>query len=280
MAGETRRFYARYYLLTVIAPAYISAAVFYGAAWLLMYLANPAGLSSTHFAFAAFCAVIILLYRLPGLLARLGFLLSGVTRATVATDTDGAAKLAGILPVKAVDNRPAPELTPHVVQLGPVPYLAVGGGPDDRLWISTHLLKQASAAQLHCLVAHEAGHIATAEPDRREWLLHASWLIALPLAVVLDPWPLLLAAAALLHTLAWLRLRLLQTLRTEAAADAWASAVIGRRKYAATLLEYHRWIAGNREPTGLFHRLDRIGYSAASIEAMRRQDPPENADSE
>jgi hypothetical protein len=274
MTPAVRAFYTRYYLLTALAPAYLMALVFYGAAWLLSP-ASPLRLvfgGPVFFGFGVFVFI-----GLSRILGALGFLLAGVPRARVAPGADERRKLHealdGALAAPAEPglsaSRPPPDavvLEPVLVELGPVPFLSIGGFLPNQLWISTHTLRNTDARALSFLCAHERGHVATGGGCACAWY-DALWLVAYPLAVLFADagMPLLTAAAALLHAIAWIRLTYQLRLRAEARADRWAVERTDRRGYALALVKFHRQIAGRASSTARL-RLRRLGFSEEEIE--------------
>ena len=138
MNTTTRSFYTRYYLLSMIAPAYVMALIFYGSAWLFSPASPlPRLLGGTVF----YVGGVLVFIGISRLLGALGFWLSGVPRAQVEPSAADRVKLHQLLgkPPAAAAGDPASrqadtlaagralELQPVLVELGAVPFLSVGG---------------------------------------------------------------------------------------------------------------------------------------------------------
>lgn len=266
MAREIRRFYLRYHLLTVIAPAYLTAAIFYGMGWLVAGATALYGPASYPAALVAFTLGTALLFPLYQQLAGLGFLATGVPLRRVIPTAEDESRLNLILQLPEQTNPQTPALSPVLLELGPVPYIAVSGSEHCSLWISTQFLRRTPAGHARCMVAHETGHVVTTAPDFTHWLHHSTWLLACPLAVILVSRPELYVAAALLHTLVWLRLTLWESLAGEARADAWAITVIDRRTYIRALAKHLQQVHGRSGRSTTLARLKQIGLAEAEIE--------------
>jgi Zn-dependent protease with chaperone function len=260
MAPAARSFWRRYYLLTVLLPAYAQAVLYYGAAALTVrWLAVTSLASGTGGAPLAWSAGLLLgVIGLSRLLEMLALGLSGVRARAVPPGADEAQRLTALQA-----NPDLPLLSPVLLELGAVPFLACGGPAQDELWISTHTLRATPEDQLQALVAHEQAHAAL-PPRRWDWA-ELSWLLAYPACWLAHDNVLWVCATAALHVSLWLRWRQGQIDRREAAADRSAAASVGREVYA-------RALATNLGGAGLTpllrRRLGAMGLSPAEVERL------------
>jgi len=276
MSRQPGPFYSRLYLWVHLFPPYVLAALFYGIAWLINPF-GPAGLGSPY---DFFLLVLLLISDAEQWLGWFGYGLSGIGRRRIEpTDSDRetyqqAVALLNERAQQSPDALTSP-LTPLplvLLDLGAVPYLAVGGRLEPQLWISRHALTALDPAALVPLLAHEYGH---AEQLRRSGcnLVPLNWWLAFPLAWWLGTIsPPLIIAAALLHALLGIRLGYHQRLKAEYHADRWAADRVGREDYARALAAYHWSVAGARRPGVLKQRLVKLGLDAAEITQLT--EPP------
>jgi hypothetical protein len=279
----TRSFYTRYYLLTAIAPAYVMALIFYGSAWLFSPASPlPRLLGGTVF----YVGGVLVFIGISRLLGALGFWLSGVPHSQTEPSATDRVKLHAVLgdtPAAAGQHgaaEPPPArgghevaLQPALVELGEVPLLSVGGFTPNQLWISTHTLRTTDERTLGYLVAHERGHLATGPRTCGCAWYDVLWLVAYPLAVLLSPLPLLIAAAALLHALLWLRLAHWMRLRSEARADRWAAECTDPQGYARALVLFHRQVSGTGGAPNARRRLLNMGLSPDEAGRLLESEP-------
>jgi hypothetical protein len=275
MPPGVRQFYARYYFLTTILPAYVMALFFYGTAWLLCPASPLANLPAIP---GVFLAGIVLFAGVSRLLSLLGFYLSGIPAARVQGTPDDYRKLAEAMEWEygASDSTAMPredfepiELQPILVDLGDVPYLAQGGLSPGYLWISTHTLRNTETRILRHMVTHEQGH-AAARGKGCSWPWYdLFWTVAYPLAFAFSAlgMPELIAAAGLVHALLWLRFNSYLTLRDEVKADQWAAQRAGQESYAGSLVKYLAKVHG-ADPRLVRYRLRRLGLPAEQTEQL------------
>ena len=256
MPDAGRLFYRRYHLLTALLPACCMACMFYGSA-LLLYSARQWSGGAVYFA-GGFAAL-----GLSPILSYLGFVFSGVPAARLAPDSAQAAQLAALLGTGSTNPLP---MMPHLVELGAVPFLAVGGLRLDQLWISSFTLRRFPERVLRCMLTHEAAHVVLGSRRPGCAWYDLSWVLAFPLALLGQP--LTLLAAAVLHTMLWLRLQRWLTARAETAADRWAAEQCGGTEYVRALAEYLLAFEAPGATRLRQQRLGALGLTAAEINGL------------
>ncbi len=225
----------------------------YGSAWLLVLILRQDALLSGGIAVGT---GLFLFVGLSRLVAWFGFLLSGVVRARITPDNHDLARIEHLLDEARQLHLPV-EL--QVVELGAVPYIAAGGFVGNELWASTHALRTLPPEVLRAVLLHELGHIAH---GLRGCAWHdLVWALAYPVAYALAPLPLLVLAAALIHTSIWLHLERWLRARAETQADRWAAVEMGRMQYARALCGYLALFERHGASTLSRDRLRRLGFS-------------------
>lgn len=257
MTREAHRFYLRYNLLTQVLPAYCMALISYGSAWGLVLLLQHKALLTGGIAVGTGLFAFIGLSRL---LAWLGFLRSGVVQARTEPADSELVQLQLLLDEARQLHLPV-EL--QVVELGAVPFIAAGGFVGNEVWASTHALRTLPPPVLRAAMLHELGHIAH---GLRGCAWHdLLWVAAYPVAYLLASVPVLILAAALIHTNVWLHLEQWLRAKAEAQADRWAIAQMGQLDYARAMCSYLELFErrGTRQATR--QRLRKMGLSAEDI---------------
>ena len=278
MPRGVRQFYARYYFLTAILPAYVMALFFYGTAWLLSPVSPITSLPAMP---SVFIAGIVIFAGISRMLSLLGFYLSGIPAARVQGTSDDNRRLADAMDWEstAPSRTAAPDehsngigLQPVLLDLGDVPYISCGGLIHSYLWVSTYTLRNTDTHVLRHMVAHEQGH-AAARGKGSSWPWYdLFWTVAYPLAFAFSAlgMPGLIAAAGLVHALLWLRLVHQLTLRDEAKADRWAAQRVGQEAYAESLVKYLEEVH-RVDPRLICYRLRHLGLSAAQSEQLLKK---------
>ncbi|MBN2080931.1 hypothetical protein JW859_01865 [bacterium] len=280
MSGQPGAFYSRLYFWVYLFPPYVVAALYYLVAWLI----NPASPSLLGNKGLAFMLLLVLVLVDVNWLSWLGFWLTGITRRKIAP-VDGD-RLAYEQAVALFNERaqqsataltgPLEPLPLELIELGAVPYLALGGLGQPRLWLSTHTLRTTDSADLARLLAHEYGHRMEQQRGAGCNFAQLQWWLALPVGWLLCAVsPLLLIAAALVHALIALRVGYHQRLKAESRADRWAADRVGALDYARALAAYHRAVAGARQPGALKQRLVKLGLDPADVAGLLN--PPAGA---
>jgi hypothetical protein len=230
MPPPARAFWRRYYLQTVLLPAYAQALLYYGAAGLAVWgLGHPHAAPALLVGLYAGAGVLLILALAATVLSGTSAFVRGLAARRIPAAADVEARLAALQ-----SDGQLPALTPVVFELGATPLLALGAGAYE-LWVSTHTLRATPDAALRCLIAHERAHAVTPRGCGAGLLL---WLLAIPACWLTRAYPLCWAALAALHVSLWLRWQQWQTDRREAAADRRAAELCGRSQYAAALAAY------------------------------------------
>jgi Zn-dependent protease with chaperone function len=257
---EARQFYLRYYMLTQILPAYCMALLSYSSAGLLALTLWRQTLLTGGLAAVTVLFVFIGLSRL---IAWIGFLLSGVARARITPASEDVERVAPYLDEARQLHLPV-EL--QVVELGAAPYVAAGGFVGNELWISTHALRTLPATTLRAVLLHELGHIAR---GLRGCAWHdLTWALAYLVAYLLAPVPLLILAAALIHTSIWLHCERWMRMQIETQADRWAAGEMGQMEYAKAISVYLALFERSGARTLTRERLRRCGLSSEEIKQV------------
>jgi hypothetical protein len=222
MTPAARALWRRYHLLTVLLPVYAQALLCYGAAAWAMAALPPDGaqpwLGAVLLAGAA---------ALAPLLRAAGYLLSGLEARRCAPQPNELERL------NRLQAGSLPRLQPVLLELGPLPFLAVGGRAGGELFVSRHAAAATADVALACLLAHEQAHASA--PRRAFGWAELTWLAAGPLCWLARDWPLAWLALAALHVSLWLRWQGRQTAQREAEADRRAAAACGVAVYAPAL---------------------------------------------
>jgi hypothetical protein len=260
MSSHARRFYLRYYLRTRILPVYLLALLSYSLAWVVAlnsrYNWDDVGVLGG----TLLIAVLLLKPGISQLLGGIGFLSVMLPGARSAATPQQVARLTALLPP---DRLP---LKIHILELGEVLFLGADLPPAYVIWISSHAYATLSDATLRAMLYHEAGH-------SYGWLKGCAWedtgwALALPVAFLLEPLPLLILAAALVHAQLWLHLQQWLREREEARADIWAMQRLGRREYTEALAGYLAHFEQGSSSALRRGRLSRMGLNAEEIDSL------------
>jgi hypothetical protein len=260
MPPAARAFWRRYYLLTVLLPAYALAVLYYGAAGLTAVALQRALAQGAPAGTALWLGGACLLgaLGLSRLLEALALGLNGISRRRTAPAPEQSQRLTALQA-----NPDLPLLTPVLLELGEVPFLANAGLAQDELWISTQTLRTTPDEQLQSLVAHEQAHAATL-PQR--WALdELTWLAAYPLCWLTAAYPVFWLAFAALQVSLWLRWQQAKTDRRETQADRRAAESVGREAYARALAAYLAPFEALGNAVLLKRRLRKLGLSPDEI---------------
>jgi len=270
MSTGHRRFYGKYYLLTILAPAYLSAAAHYGLAWLLLYLTgnqDPGLWWPLPLAILIYCLALLPLYGFYRIYTGIGFSLTGVPGSSRSPDEQEAPRLAAALALVHGDLDFSTGLQTYIVKTGGAPMLAISDGNPRKLWASRGMVTELDTPVLACMIAHELGHTAARPPAPYLVAVTATWLPAFFCTWALAGLPWLLIAVALCHTLLWLRVQLRSTQELERQADLTAIGLMGKDEYVSAYLACSHYVSGNSAEASIRRRLAGMGLPSAEIEA-------------